>query len=164
VTDKFIEGYSGTIFAYGSTGSGKTFTMFGNDDGLVPSVVEEDFSKLSMTHKLSCSMLEIYKENLIDLFVGEHEYELKIKEINNICSIQNLTMHEINTREETLELIKKGNHLKKIRETNLNESSSRSHIVFTLYMEKVDLDGRVVKAKFNLVDLAGSEKVFKSKV
>jgi hypothetical protein len=46
VTNKFIEGYNGTIFAYGSTGSGKTYTMFGNDDGLVPSVVSEIFSKL----------------------------------------------------------------------------------------------------------------------
>lgn len=57
VTDKFIEGYNGTIFAYGSTGSGKTYTMFGQDDGLVPKVVDEIFSRLNSTHRLSCSML-----------------------------------------------------------------------------------------------------------
>ena len=62
-----MEGYNGTIFAYGSTGSGKTYTMFGNDDGLVPSVVQEIFAKLNPKDKLSCSMLEIYRENLIDL-------------------------------------------------------------------------------------------------
>jgi Cdc6-like AAA superfamily ATPase len=61
VTNQFLEGYNGTIFAYGSTGSGKTFTMFGNDDGLVPCVVEEIFSKLDSNSKLSCSMIEIYK-------------------------------------------------------------------------------------------------------
>ncbi len=61
MTDKFIEGYNGTIFAYGSTGSGKTFTMFGHDDGLVPSVVAEIFSKIGDSDRLSCSMIEIYK-------------------------------------------------------------------------------------------------------
>lgn len=78
--------------------------------------------------------------------------------------IQNLNILEIRSKEETLEVIKRGNHLKKIRETNLNESSSRSHIVFTFYLEKMDSEGRMIRAKFNLVDLAGSEKVFKSKV
>lgn len=78
--------------------------------------------------------------------------------------IQNLNILEIRSKEETLEVIKRGNHLKKIRETNLNESSSRSHIVFTFYLEKIDSEGRMIRAKFNLVDLAGSEKVFKSKV
>lgn len=68
-----MEGYNGTIFAYGSTGSGKTYTMFGRDDGIVPSVVQQIFSGLGASHKLSCSMLEIYKENLIDLLAGEGE-------------------------------------------------------------------------------------------
>src|SRR5438045_1850011 len=62
VTLQFMEGYNGTIFAYGSTGSGKTFTMFGDNDGLVPCVVEEIFSRMEATSRLSCSMIEIYKE------------------------------------------------------------------------------------------------------
>jgi hypothetical protein len=62
-----MEGYNGTIFTYGSTGSGKTYTMFGNNDGIIPSAVELIFNKLENTSKLSCSMIEIYKENLIDL-------------------------------------------------------------------------------------------------
>jgi len=70
----------------------------------------------------------------------------------------------IKSKEETLELISRGNHLKKMRETHLNQASSRSHIVFTLYLEKTDAEGRTIRAKYNLVDLAGSEKVFKSKV
>ena len=78
--------------------------------------------------------------------------------------IQNLTVQPVASREETLNLIARGNHLKKMRETDLNESSSRSHIVFILNLEKIDQQGRTIKAKFNLVDLAGSEKVFKSKV
>jgi Tfp pilus assembly pilus retraction ATPase PilT len=57
VTNNFLQGYNGTIFAYGSTGSGKTYTMFGNDDGLVPSVVEEIFAKLEGNSKISCSMI-----------------------------------------------------------------------------------------------------------
>jgi mannose/fructose/N-acetylgalactosamine-specific phosphotransferase system component IIB len=92
------------------------------------------------------------------------DLELKIKEVLNNYTIQNLSLHQVKTREDTLRLIQKGNHLKKIRETNLNESSSRSHIVFTLYLEKIDHEGKPIKCKFNLVDLAGSEKVFKSKV
>ena len=81
-----------------------------------------------------------------------------------MCTIPNLCVHSVSSQEETLELIKKGNHLKKIRETDLNESSSRSHIVFTFHLDKIDAKGRAIKAKFNLVDLAGSEKVCKSKV
>ena len=155
VTNKFIEGFNGTIFAYGSTGSGKTYTMFGDSDGLVPSVVQDVFARLSSPHQLSCSMLEIYKENLIDLF-SQDDLDLKIKDVNNTCHVQNLTVHPIASKEETMALISKGNHLKKMRETHLNESSSRSHIVFTLYLDKADQQGRPIKAKFNLVDLAGS--------
>lgn len=120
VTHQFIEGYNGTIFAYGSTGSGKTFTMFGNDDGLVPSVVEEVFAKMDTNSKLSCSMIEIYKENLIDLLTLDSEVELKIKDVFGNCTIQNLSIHEVKSQADTLDLIKKGNHLKKIRETHLN--------------------------------------------
>lgn len=57
-----MEGYNGTIFAYGSTGSGKTYTMFGKNDGIVPSVMEHIFSKIDIKRtRLSCSMLEIYR-------------------------------------------------------------------------------------------------------
>lgn len=138
--------------------------MFGNDDGLVPLVVEEIFSKIQEKDKIGCSMIEIYKENLIDLLSGNTDLDLKIKDVNNNCVVHNLSIHEVKTKEEALFLIKKGNILKKIRETDLNESSSRSHIVFTFYLEKIDNEGRPIKCKFNLVDLAGSEKVFKSKV
>ncbi len=68
VTQQFLEGYNGTIFAYGSTGSGKTYTMFGAENGLVPSVVEAVFGGMGEGWQLGCSMVEIYRENLIDLF------------------------------------------------------------------------------------------------
>jgi hypothetical protein len=83
-------------------------------------------------------MIEIYKENLIDLLSGRTDLDLKIKDVNNSCVVHNLSIHEVKTKEEALFLIKKGNILKKIRETDLNESSSRSHIVFTLHLEKTD--------------------------
>lgn len=66
-TRTFLEGYNATIFAYGRTGSGKTYTMFGNEDGLAPSVVREIFARVPVGARLSCSMIEIYRENLIDL-------------------------------------------------------------------------------------------------
>jgi hypothetical protein len=66
----FLQGYNATIFAYGRTGSGKTYTMFGNDDGLAPSVVREIFGRVQVGARLSCSMIEIYRENLIDLLSG----------------------------------------------------------------------------------------------
>lgn len=164
VAAAFLEGYNGTIFAYGSTGSGKTYTMFGNDDGLVPSVVREIFTRVEAGAKLSCSMIEIYRESLIDLLsVGGPE--LKIKDAgSSSCMVQNLSNHTIANEAEALGLIKRGNILKKIRETDLNESSSRSHVVFTLHLERNDSKGRPIGCKFNLVDLAGSEKVCKSKV
>lgn len=91
--------------------------------------------------------------------------ELKIKDAgSSSCVVHNLSQHAIATEAEALALIKRGNILKKIRETDLNECSSRSHVVFTLAMERTDSEGRNVECKFNLVDLAGSEKVAKSKV
>lgn len=91
----FLEGYNATIFAYGRTGSGKTYTMFGNDDGLAPSVVKEIFARVEAGARLSCSMIEIYRENLIDLLaVGGPE--LKIKDSgSSSCVVQNLSSHPI---------------------------------------------------------------------
>lgn len=67
---KFMEGYNTTIFAYGSTGSGKTYTMFGSAlDGVVPRAISDIFARKNDSFELSCSMLEIYRETLIDLLV-----------------------------------------------------------------------------------------------
>lgn len=162
VVTAFLEGYNATILAYGSTGSGKTYTMFGEDDGLVPSAVREIFLRADPSSRLSCSMVEIYKEGLTDLLaVGGPE--LKLKEGTGSCVVHNLSSHSVGSVEEALALIKRGNFLKRIRETDLNESSSRSHVVFTVELQRAD-GARNVCCRLNLVDLAGSEKVCRSKV
>ena len=91
--DDVLKGYNGTIFAYGQTGSGKTFTMYGLDiadkeiRGIIPRAAEQIFINLANIQEeveleIRCSMLELYKEKLQDLFlpVGSPEKELKIKE------------------------------------------------------------------------------------
>ena len=79
---KFIQGYNATVFAYGQTGSGKTYTMFGEEDaskrGVILQAIDDIFWELEMvkdqkdkSFTLSCSMLEIYKETLIDLLADD---------------------------------------------------------------------------------------------
>ncbi|KRZ43124.1 Chromosome-associated kinesin KIF4A, partial [Trichinella pseudospiralis] len=174
--EKFLEGYNCTIFAYGQTGSGKTYTM-GTEElvdwdventGLIGKIVAHLFQqaeKCSDEFECSfrCSMLEIYNELVFDI-LGERE-QLNIREhATGGIYVQNLTEQPVNSLSDAQQFIIKGCYNRSKGETAMNARSSRSHAIFTLYMDKVSKESSSVcyKAKLNLVDLAGSERLKKT--
>ena len=189
ITRSFLEGYNGTIMAYGQTGSGKTYTMIGapnnyKNRGLVPRVIQQTFSDLSnypeKSFSLRVSYMEIYNEQLFDLLsdINENQFSkansdgfedtgnMVIMEDNTgNMIVKGLSSHVVTSEEEALSLLFEGETNRAICEHQLNKASTRSHCIFTLYLEsrsRVESEGQTVLSKLNLVDLAGSERVSKT--
>ncbi len=167
-----MQGYNGTIFAYGPTGTGKTYTMFGPNTsdpelmGIIPRTAFEIFEhvrkgEVEVEYEIRCGMLEIYKEELRDLLGdGYGNSELRIKE-NPLRGIyvHGLTERCIVNEQELLCLIHEGNKGRAVAETRSNQFSSRSHTIFLLQITQKYANGTEKRATLNLVDLAGSEKL-----
>ncbi|GMH43749.1 hypothetical protein BSKO_11683 [Bryopsis sp. KO-2023] len=180
VVSNSLEGMNGTIFAYGQTGSGKTFTITGGPDryqdrGLIPRAISHIFSDVARrtdhVHTISISYLEIYQDMVYDLLDPDREVKdiedlpkvmVREDEDGNIV-LQNLRMCAAGNEEEALGLLFLGDTNRTISETPMNMASSRSHCIFTVYVEARKIGEEVVKrSKLNLVDLAGSERVKKT--
>jgi hypothetical protein len=176
-----MNGFNVTCFAFGMTGSGKTFTIAGNKEnpGIVPRTVHHiftDLQKKSNTSKDSVSMVfltyvELYNNSLYDLLASElpeseestgggglklHEHPIKGMQISGSSTLRT----PVSSAEEALRLIAKGNKLRATSSTNLNERSSRSHTVISFEIVSQDMSADSARVgKINLVDLAGSERV-----
>ena len=170
----FLRGINGTIFTYGQTTSGKTYTMLGNINypGILPCSLKNLFDLLenqkkeqNFNYNLYCSYIEIYNEIIHDLIgdatgckiIEDNNYGLIVSEAQKIC---------INSFEEGIQLKDIGEEKRQYKNTIINEYSSRSHTIFQLYLETSTLDeeSNTVYNKYsllNLVDLAGSERVNK---
>ncbi|XP_062514210.1 uncharacterized protein LOC134189821 isoform X2 [Corticium candelabrum] len=170
IVSSVVEGFHGTIFAYGQTASGKTYTMMGEADtaGVIPLALRELFGAISRSPTreflMRVSYIEIYNEVITDLLQPSKTH-LKIKETAqkevfvDDCSEECLSNYDM-----ALDLIRKGEKNRHFGDTSMNERSSRSHTVFSVVVESREKGGetedKVVKvAKLNLVDLAGSERV-----
>lgn len=177
---KVFEGFNVTILAYGQTGSGKTFTMgtccssncaSSEDAGIIPRAIQDIFKHISTnTDKIflvRASFLEIYKEDVFDLFSKNQDREsLHIREDQTgAIKIFNLTELNVTTPDETIRLLEVGSATRSTASTNMNARSSRSHAIFTLIVEQQEKSGggAITVAKFHLVDLAGSERAGKTK-
>jgi len=176
LVESVVEGYNGTIFAYGQTGCGKTFTMMGiqNDEtlkGIIPrtfghimDVIETNTNKNFL---LRCSYLEIYNEEIHDLLSADvrQRYELKESPDKGIF-IKDLTMTIVKSIAELEKCMVTGTKNRSTGETLMNKESSRSHSIFTIYLETSqnydDNNTRITAGKLNLVDLAGSERQSKT--
>ena len=167
--ENVLEGYNGTIFAYGQTGCGKTFTMSGSSEqpGIIPNSFKHIFSAISDTGAdrmflVYCSFVEIYNEEIRDLLKYDPKTKLELKEKQGSgVFIKNLKKESVNTISDILRLMDIGASHRTTKETAMNERSSRSHSIFTVYVEMSETreDGAHFKAgKLNLVDLAGSER------
>lgn len=168
-----LNGYNGTILAYGQTGSGKTFTMFGANNyeeeykGVIPRSAFNIFKTLEVSTdikevEIRCSMLEIYKEELRDLFTKERT-ELKIKESpERGIYVEGICENSVGSDEELLYWINVGEERRVWAETRHNAVSSRSHTLLMLEVKQILGNDSIKKGKLNLVDLAGSEKIGKS--
>lgn len=174
VIEAVLVGFNGTVFAYGQTASGKTHTMQGPEDddvlngeqqGVVPRMVSSIFDGIgdadeNMQFVLMVSVFEIYNEHIKDLLNPDND-NLKIREdpVRGIY-VESLVELSVGSDEEIVEVMQAGRYNRACGATNMNDHSSRSHLVFTLTVEQKNVSDRSVKVgKLHLVDLAGSEKI-----
>ncbi|XP_070705808.1 centromere-associated protein E [Pempheris klunzingeri] len=170
-----VEGYNGTIFAYGQTSSGKTFTMMGSDriPGVIPLAVEDVFQTIKNCPKkeflLRVSYMEIYNETVTDLLVDSWKRKpLEVREqINKNIYVADLTEELVTSPAQALAWIRKGEKNRHYGKTKMNQRSSRSHTIFRMILESREVsdpasgenaDGAIIVSHLNLVDLAGSER------
>ncbi|XP_017151716.1 centromere-associated protein E isoform X3 [Drosophila miranda] len=162
-----MQGFNGTIFAYGQTSSGKTYTMMGDREnpGVMALAAKEIFKQIAndndREYLLRVGYIEIYNEKVYDL-LNKKNQDLKIHEAGN--GIVNVNCEEciITSESDLLRFLSMGNKERTVGETNMNERSSRSHAIFRIIIEsrKSDrtVDDAVIQSVLNLVDLAGSER------
>ncbi|XP_023331302.1 kinesin-like protein KIF21A isoform X3 [Eurytemora carolleeae] len=199
-----FEGYNATVLAYGQTGSGKTFTMgtgFELDSqpgqlGIIPRAVRHLFDGISQRQeearengmtppefKVSLQFMELYNEEILDLFDATTSKAKKSgirihEDSNGTIYTLGMTSKNVKSEEETLNCLRSGAFNRTTASTNMNDQSSRSHAIFTLYIQqqrqsRTDLhlgdddaevmpsneDVEHLSAKFHFVDLAGSERL-----
>ena len=133
-----MDGYNSCIFAYGPSGSGKTFTLLGNnsEQGLISLYIDflyQILSKRDESYLISLNVLEIYKDQLFDLLSKDKskQQHLDIREdARGQTYVQNISSFQVTTPIELKNLIKNAINSRKISQTDLNQESSRSHILF----------------------------------
>ncbi|XP_034286328.1 kinesin-like protein KIF11 [Pantherophis guttatus] len=187
ILDEVLMGYNCTVFAYGQTGTGKTFTMEGerspNEEytweedplaGVIPRTLHQIFEKLAENgteFSVKVSLLEIYNEELFDLLsptpdVGERLQLFDDPRNKRGVIIKGLEEITVHNKDEVYQILERGAAKRTTAATYMNQYSSRSHSVFsiTLHMKETTTDGEeLVKiGKLNLVDLAGSENIGRS--
>ena len=175
--ESVLEGYNSTIFAYGQTGTGKTFTMEGDKDsdenkGIIPRVFDHIFTNIegssTVQFLVSCSMIELYNEDVFDLLKPKIREKLDVKEkAGEGFYVKDLSTYDMKSAKECMTMLEAGSKNRKTGETQMNKDSSRSHSIFSIIIEtsvKTE-DGKELlrKGKLNLVDLAGSERQAKTK-
>ena len=178
--NKVMEGFNATVFAFGATGSGKTYTMVGNnqESGIMIRSINDLFLKLNneknKDYSVHISYIEVYNEQLKDLlnFNNENNNLINNKlnnnnKYNNIeirndpqkgIIIQGAIIKKVNNAEETYKLLNQGNKKRTENSTLNNENSSRSHAILQIFI-KSENSTKNTFGKFFLVDLAGSEKI-----
>ncbi|KAK7544460.1 P-loop containing nucleoside triphosphate hydrolase protein [Phyllosticta citribraziliensis] len=183
ILNDVLDGFNCTIFAYGQTGTGKTYTMSGDITdmlplpdaaGIVPRVLHALFDKLESNdheNSVKCSFIELYNEELRDLLAADDNVKLKLYEDNSkkghsSTIVQGMEESHINNATKGIQLLRNGSHKRQVAATKCNDLSSRSHTVFTItvYMKRTSDTGEdfVSAGKLNLVDLAGSENIQRS--
>ncbi|KPP78931.1 kinesin-like protein KIF11-B-like [Scleropages formosus] len=187
ILDEVIMGYNCTVFAYGQTGTGKTFTMEGerspNEEftweedplaGVIPRTLHQIFEKLSENgteFSVKVSLLEIYNEELFDLLSPSPDVNERLQMFDDPRNkrgviIKGLEEVSVHNKDEVYQILERGAAKRKTASTLMNAYSSRSHSVFsiTIHMKETTVDGEeLVKiGKLNLVDLAGSENIGRS--
>ncbi|KAJ6757181.1 KINESIN-LIKE PROTEIN KIN-14S [Salix koriyanagi] len=173
IVTSVLDGYNVCIFAYGQTGTGKTFTMEGNPEnrGVNYRTLDELF-RLSqersgaMRYELFVSMLEVYNEKIKDLLVENSNQPTKKLEIKQTAEgtqeVPGLVEAQVNGTEDVWELLKSGSRARSVGSTSANELSSRSHCLLRVTVRGENLvDGQKTRSHLWMVDLAGSERVGK---
>ncbi|GFS26918.1 kinesin-like protein [Elysia marginata] len=177
VVDCVLEGYNGTIFAYGQTGTGKTYTMEGlraipEKRGIIPNSFAHIFGHIAKAEGdtrflVRVAYLEIYNEEVKDLLGKDQNARLEVKERPDVgVYVKDLSAFVVNNADDMDRIMTLGNKNRSVGATNMNMHSSRSHAIFTVTIEcsekGPDGEQHVRVGKLHLVDLAGSERQAKT--
>ncbi|EGO61212.1 hypothetical protein NEUTE1DRAFT_127890 [Neurospora tetrasperma FGSC 2508] len=176
--DHNFEGYHTCIFTYGQTGSGKSYTMMGTPDqpGLIPRTCEDLFQRIAsaqdetpnISYNVKVSYFEVYNEHVRDLLApvvpNKPPYYLKVRESPTEGPyVKDLTEVPVRGLQEIIRWMRIGDRSRTVASTKMNDTSSRSHAVFTIMLKQIhhDLetdDTTERSSRIRLVDLAGSER------
>ncbi|XXG80985.1 hypothetical protein AAC387_Pa09g1723 [Persea americana] len=189
IVDEVLEGFNCTVFAYGQTGTGKTYTMEGGmrnksgelpiDAGVIPRAVRQIFDALeaqNADYSMKVTFLELYNEEITDLLApedytkfGEDKQKKPISLMEDgkgSVIVRGLEEEVVYSANEIYNLLERGSAKRRTAETLLNKHSSRSHSIFsiTIYVKEATIgtEELIKCGKLNLVDLAGSENISRS--
>ncbi|KAJ5195236.1 uncharacterized protein N7498_008674 [Penicillium cinerascens] len=176
--DELLLGYNCTTFAYGHTGTGKTYTMSGemaeefgllsDNAGIIPRTLYTIFDQLKgRDSTVKCSFIELYNEALRDLLSDEEDTKLQLFEserngTNGNVLVKGMQESYIGSPSAGLQLLQMGSRKRQVAATKCNDLSSRSHTIFTINVLTRTSNESVTSGKLNLVDLAGSENIQRS--
>ncbi|KZC06055.1 Kinesin-like protein KIF6 [Dufourea novaeangliae] len=182
VMESALDGYNGTIFAYGQTASGKTYSIIGHRGvrGIIPRCLQYLFDVIQKrpenVYTVEVAFLEIYNENGYDL-LDRRQREFAVTRLEDLprvtiqedengqLHLKNLTFHGVGCLEDAFELLLVGDNNRVTTETPMNPQSSRSHCIFTIILSMKEFGAdRYKRVKVHLVDLAGSERVYKCSI
>ncbi|KAG0294799.1 kinesin-like protein Klp8 [Dissophora globulifera] len=167
-----FSGYNTCIVAYGQTGSGKSYSMmgYGEERGIIPLSCHELFRRIeantdpTLSYRVEVSYMEIYCERVRDLLNPKNKGHLKVREHPSLGPyVEDLSKLMVTSYQDISNLMDEGNKARTVAATNMNETSSRSHAVFTVLLtqKRHDIETRLDTEKVSricLVDLAGSER------
>lgn len=172
--DDILNGYNGTVFAYGQTGAGKSYTMMGSsiDDeegrGVIPRITDQIFTSImsspsTIEYTVRVSYMEIYMERIRDLLAPQNDNLPVHEEKNRGVYVKGLLEIYVSSVEEVYEVMRRGGNARAVAATNMNQESSRSHSIFVITVTQKNVEtGSAKSGQLFLVDLAGSEKVGKT--
>ncbi|KAI6716628.1 hypothetical protein PZA11_001782 [Diplocarpon coronariae] len=172
--DDILNGYNGTVFAYGQTGAGKSYTMMGTDmddpegKGVIPRIVEQIFASIlsspgTIEYTVRVSYMEIYMERIRDLLAPHNDNLPVHEEKNRGVYVKGLLEIYVSSVQEVYEVMRRGGNSRAVAATNMNAESSRSHSIFVITITQKNVEtGSAKSGQLFLVDLAGSEKVGKT--
>ncbi|XP_047479643.1 uncharacterized protein LOC125032518 [Penaeus chinensis] len=167
LVDTLLNGYNCSVFAYGATGAGKTFTMLGKPDcpGITFLTLMELYRRIEeLKEEKSCevgiSYLEVYNETVRDLL--NPGKALNVQETGQHIQVQGLSFHKPKDADSLMQMLACGNQNRSQHPTDANAESSRSHAVFQIFVRQQDrtanVKSNVAIAKLSMIDLAGSER------
>lgn len=169
-----LDGYNVSLLAYGQTGSGKSHSMLGypGQPGINPRALEMIFTHIQNTAQeiewtMSLTIIEIYNDKIHDLLRTTATAEpLKIAQnpdgTNYLVGVNTVS---VSSTQDVDDWFNKGTKNRRVSKTDMNDASSRSHFIMTLYVHgKNKINGQLIKSRLNIVDLAGSERVSRSGV
>ncbi|XP_032237821.2 kinesin-II 85 kDa subunit isoform X2 [Nematostella vectensis] len=165
--NKALDGFNATLFVYGQTGTGKTFSMVGSEEepGIIPMLNENFFKRIdeappSKEFFVTVSYYEIYQEMIYDL-LNPNGYELRVRQHPQLgIYVEGLAELVVQNAEDIARLFEQGNRVKKLTSADKSPKASRSDSIFTINVEQRNKEktNSGMRSKINLIDLSGTEK------